>query len=1828
MLERAFSGVSALAFFFLAAAFTVPSASLAAGRTIVTTQDGDYFGFDLRSVQNVTLDQCEATCLADKTCRAFTYNTKAKWCFLKTDYGHLNPFAGAVAGKVVATSGEADIGAPPALAFLPDYMRDEAQKARARVSGPVASTGDGLASLTSRADAAMAAGEARGAADAARQALAITPDDPALWLTLARATVATKPADDAETASLQEQGTSAAFNAYQLSRTAHVRAAALDALAKALEKRSLFRPALEAYKASLALVASPAVQAAYADLKARKGFRVVDHSVDADTLSPRVCVQFSEALVKSGVDYGPFVTVDDQAAKAIEAKDKQICVEGLDHGARYRVALRAGLPSAVGEVLESPVLLNVYVRDRAPSAHFTGDNFVLPSTARRGIPVVTVNTDQVKVALYRVGDRALAQLLSGSQFLSQLDAYSLSTVENDLGAPVWKGTLDVASDLNKDVVTSFPVDEALPERKPGVYVLTAVPASARDDDGSTRATQWFVVSDIGLSTYAGDDGLNVFARSLASARPMAGVDVKLVARNNEVLGTAKTDADGHARFAPGLMRGAAGMAPEAITAANGQSDYVFLDLTRAGFDLSDRGVTGRPAPGAVDVLAWTERGIYRAGETVHVAALARDHAANAVASLPLTFIFRRPDGVETRRMVDDGAALGGYAVDLALPENAMRGTWTASVYADPKADAVAEKRFLVEDFVPDRTALDLSSKVDEIRIGAPATIDVAGRFLYGAPAAGLSLEGEVNIATTREWDKFPGYLFGLADEDNEEAQKITLDDLPVLDDQGKASFDVMVKDVPETTRFLTAEVVVRMREGSGRAVEKSLDLDVADTGPMIGVKPEFGGDSVPENSTARFKVIALAPDGGRTAMAGLKWSLVKIERNYQWYHTDSGWNYEPVDYTKKVADGRIDAAAGGEPEIALPVDWGRYRLQVETDDPSGPATSIEFDAGWFVSSKSTDTPDGLEVALDKPAYAPGDVAHLKVSPRFAGELLVTIGADELLATQTAEVPAGGATIDIPVKAGWGAGAYVTATLFRPGDAQANHLPMRAIGVKWLTIDPGAHKLGVQLSPTSKMEPRRPLDIPVAVTGLAAGETAYVTVAAVDVGILNLTDYQTPDPDGWYFGQRQLGLELRDLYGRLIDGSLGSSGRIRTGGDMPQMASHGSPPTQKLVAFFSGPVKVDAEGKAHVSFDIPQFNGTVRVMAVAWSKAGVGHASTDVIVRDPVVVAASAPKFMAPGDHAQLRLDVANTDGPAGDYALDVAATGGVTVDRVPATVTLAAGGKAALTIPLTAGGAADGTVAVRLSLAGGPSVGQSVVIPVRPAVMPVTSRMKVALAANGGSLKLDGDLLAGSLADGASVSVGVSRAAAFDVPGLVMSLDRYPYGCAEQTTSGALPLLYLSEMSAAAGLADDAGVHKRVQDAIYRVLSYQSASGSFGLWGPGSGDLWLDAYVTDFLTRAREQNYLVPADALRQSLENLQNALSYDVNLKEQGTGIAYALYVLARNRKASAGDLRYYADTQIGAFATPLARAQIAASLGLYGDAERADRAFRSAYDLARSLPVTKASSMRADYGSPLRDDAAMLALAAETRPVPSLLPQMVALAEAAGSTRTSASTQEQAWMLLAARAIKESGTGLSLEVDGIPYTGNFARRFTGEELTGAPLTIANKGSEPVTALVTTIAAPKEPLPAGGDGFEIDKSYYRLDGTQTDVAEVKQNERFVVVIKARALNDWPSRVLVTDLLPAGFEIDNPHIVGSADLANFDWLPEQGPAHAEFRNDRFVAAFDRNAGDGGEMTAAYVVRAVTPGVYALPAATVEDMYRPQYSARTASGRMEVQAAAR
>jgi uncharacterized protein YfaS (alpha-2-macroglobulin family) len=330
-------------------------------------------------------------------------------------------------------------------------------------------------------------------------------------------------------------------------------------------------------------------------------------------------------------DFGPFLALAGNDKPALSAEGKQLCVDGLKHGERYNINLRAGLPSTVKETLPKSAEFNVYVRDRKPFVRFTGRAYVLPRTGQRGIPLVSVNTSAVTVNVFRIGDRNLINTVIGSDFQQSLSTYQLSDLGNERGVKVWSGELATATTLNQDVTTAFPVDQALGDLQPGVYVMTAAAKGPSSDDDGQLATQWFIVSDMGLAAFSGNDGIHVFVNSLASTNAVVNAEVRLVARNNEVLATRKTDASGHVLFEAGLARGEGGLSPAMVTVTSDKADYAFLSLKTDGFDLSDRGVSGRAVPTGADAFVYAERGVYRSNETVYLTALLRDGLGNAVA---------------------------------------------------------------------------------------------------------------------------------------------------------------------------------------------------------------------------------------------------------------------------------------------------------------------------------------------------------------------------------------------------------------------------------------------------------------------------------------------------------------------------------------------------------------------------------------------------------------------------------------------------------------------------------------------------------------------------------------------------------------------------------------------------------------------------------------------------------------------------------------------------------------------------------------------------------------------------------------------------------------------------------------------------------------------------------------------------------------------------------------------------------------------------------------------------------------------------------------------
>jgi alpha-2-macroglobulin len=1580
------------------------------------------------------------------------------------------------------------------------------------------------------------------------------------------------------------------------------------------------------------------ITGSFTPTKLAQGGDFVFRRVEVDTTKAQAeaCMVFTRDLDASGkTHYEDYLAIDPETKVAVHVVDTRLCLSGLDFNKTYNVTLKTGMPDAAGDKLIEDETVPVELRDKPSIVRFSG-GIVLPRDNAQGVPVTTVNISKLRVKLIKVGDRLLSQIESGVVDQTSLYQWKDTDLESTQGKVEWEGTMDVQVVKNDSVVTLIPINTILKDKKPGAYVLLAMDAQKKTDEDNSYesddiATQWVIDSDIALTTFRGAGGLSVFARSYASAKPLQNVKLALVARDNNELATVTTDANGRADFDAGLLGATGGEEPVVVMAYGAGDDFAFLDLRRPAFDLTDRGVGGRETPGPIDAFLYTERGVYRPGEQVKATAMLRDRVATALEA-PLTLVATRPDGLEVSRttIAKDQLQAGAGAWSLQLSHTAPHGRWQIAAYVDTSKNApsVGRVQFDVQDFVPQKLKVTLTNETKVAHPNSDILVKAESRFLYGAPASGLSGEGEARIVTDGEpFADYEGWQFGRADDTFSDVS-ITMT-VPQTDAAGITEAKATVGELAETTLPLKAMIKVQIHEPGGRTTDKTTEVPVRTKDVLIGIRSDFDCCSVAENTRAGFEAVALNADGKRIALSGLTYSWVRVETTYQWFQEEGNWKYKSVTRDRLISSGQMAIGAGAPAKMAQTFPWGDYRLTI-TDPKSHAASSINFYSGWAASA-SGDRPDRIPVAADKPSYRAGETARVNIKPTSNGKALIVVAGDRVFSSQIIDAPAGGATVNVPVSADWGAGAYVLVTDYKPLNEATGREPVRSIGLTWLAVDNAPRTLTALIGGPSKITPNQTLTVPVTIKGLGAGEDAYLTLAAVDEGILQLTDFKSPDPNTYYFGKRRLGVDMRDDYGRLIKAEKGPVGEMREGGDSFGGRSLTVVPV-KTVALYSGIVKVGAGGVANVTLDVPDFNGELRLMAVVWNKDKLGHADRPLTVRDPVVADIVLPRFLAPGDHALAALNLNNVEGQPGGYVATISSTGPIGLAGNHATTInqdLKLGQRVLVPVEIDANGIGIASVSLKVTGPGGFNVQRSWPIEARAPQLDISRDEVLPLGPNQ-SYAANSALVAGLVPGTESVALSVSSAHGYnDVPGLLKWLDKYPYGCIEQTTSRAMPLLVFNDLADLAGLPRDQKLHDRIQQAVDAVLDMQNYEGNFGMWAPGpEAEPWISVFALDFLNQAKAKNFVVANDALKRGMSWLKKASTTDSN--DDATR-AYAFYVLARAGQVNISDLRYFSDTKGGEMSSAIAAALTGAAAADVGDRSRAAAGFAKARDIALSARPEAYSN--ADYGSLLRDVAGTTALAAESGQA-QLIPALLQKTDQMDMRLNATTTQEKAWMLRAAYELTRQKTPLNILVNNkpaVPRDGAIRLAPSVGQLAQG-LTLLNKGDANVWRGTSVQGTPSTPLPAQASGLTLAKSVWTMSGTPADLANLHQNDRVMIVLTGQMPNNFYHQMGAIDLLPAGLEVEL--TLSGDDGKIYPWLGALGDTTMrDARDDRFVAAFDIGSqyrpakSDKPEpqpvYRIAYIARAVTTGTFVMPAAVVEDMYAPSVMARTTVGSVTI-----
>ncbi|MBA4502698.1 alpha-2-macroglobulin family protein [Marinobacterium marinum] len=1527
--------------------------------------------------------------------------------------------------------------------------------------------------------------------------------------------------------------------------------------------------------------------------------------------------------------FDPWLMIETESGELLpgswvaDKRGKVLYFTGLEPEHTYRVRVRPGLIAANGSTLANLSSVVVETPALQSALGFAGRGNLLAHRLRQGLPVMAVNVDQVDVDFYRIPEEALVDFLANFGQSTQLSGWDAERYLDKVELS-WSGRFDLKLDDNTRASRYLPVHDITALNKSGVYL--AVMREAGDISYYYPAT-WFAVTDLGAQVRLYKDQLQVQVNTLSGADPLAGVKLTLLNDEGRTLLEGATDRNGQANFkaeqlAPGVLQAA----PLLLLRKGPETSL--LRLSGPSLDLAEFPVTG-PGRRPQEIFIYSPRDLYRPGETLLFSALLRSDRGEAVPGIALKSQLLQPDGRVVLSQRLEPQELNYYEAELPLSADAPTGEWRWQLELPDGSQR--EYAVQVESFLPERMALNMEAATT-LAPNEDFRVRVQGDYLYGAPAADARLQAQLLARLEpHPFPAFKDFWFGHPDDTALERRE-ELDEIQ-LDTEGRGELQVE-SYWQALTSPLRLQTYASLLDSGGRPVTRRAASVVLPGERLPGIRPLFADDQVDYESSAAFEVV-LTDGEARLAAELLQFSLVRERRDYHWSWSDTdGWQSQFTERHYTVEQRELSLHENERLEVSVPVEWGYYRVELK-DMQTGQVSAYRFRAGWDPDAQvMAGRPDRIGLSLNQQAYVAGDEIKVQVRPPAAGKGYLLLESDRLLHREAVEIPAEGGELSLTLKPEWmHHNLYLSVLLLKPGSADTGALPVRMLGIEPVPLATEDHALQVEFEGVPpQVRPEQTIQVPLQVSrrnGQPLPDQVRVTLAAVDMGVLSITGFDTPDPLAWFFDPGAYAVEVRDNYSDLIDAEAGEMARLRFGGDADLSRGGAQPPTDvQILSLFSGAVSVDREGHVSIPLDLPAFNGRVRLMAVAFSDDSLGAGEQELQVVAPVVAELNRPRFLAPGDRARLTLDLHNRTEHAQTLTVDLSAGLGMRLDgheQWQQKVELAAGARTTLALEAVAGarfGAAPLELNVR-GIKGEPDIQREWTLGVRPA-WPAQSLSWQQPIQPGETFAFKGRALQGLLPSTLNAQLSLSSYPPINVARHFSELKAYPYGCSEQTTSGVFAQLYVTgDVLATLGLAGEAPAERRaaLELAIRRLFGMQRNNGSFGLWNNSSPEEpWLTVYITDFLLRAREAGYAVSEPALKQALEQVSRYLR-NPNLingellhdsRSRFAVRAYAAQVLARQGQAPLAELRNLLDHRAEE-STALSMVQLGLALNAAGDAPRAEKA------LQRGLSgLYKDSFLRTDYGSLVRDRAlALFWLLESERPKSEWLMLLEPL-QAAIADRSWFSTQERNALFLAGQALSlQGGDAMRLQLGGaLEQAVNVDdARFS---LEGAPLTeglrVHNRGERQAWLNLRLQGYTDQAPAAYSRGLKVERRYYDGNGQPLKLEQLKTGDQVLVELDVHSEESIPD-ALIVDLLPAGLELENQNLATSVSMSELkvgdervaDLMALIDLRHQEFRDDRYVAAVKL---DWGRARLFYLARAVTPGEYRVPPSFAESMYRP------------------
>lgn len=1557
----------------------------------------------------------------------------------------------------------------------------------------------------------------------------------------------------------------------------------------------------------------------------------------------RIRIVFSDKL-KEDRDYQGYLHLSPSIDYQVTAEENSLLITGkFRPREKYTIQLFPGIEGIFGQRLaeEAEAQLEIEISDLNPVVEFLNPGFFLTSARDKKVTFRTLNVERLRLQVKKVREENLIQFFAenpyrpGPYYNYDFDRYQFRRY----GEVIEDRILEIGQERNKWIQSELDLGNVLTEEESALYILQLdfdenqalyfsedLTGWYRSDylNQYGRAVKYILLSDIGISARELGGQIYVFLTDLLSTEPLANAIVELKNAEGKLLATAYSNEKGLALLP-------ADNSAKYVEVRRAK-DYAIMDLTSSVINNSFFDIGGIQLQDGVNAFIYTERGVYRPGDEINISAIVRNEDNSFPTDHPVALKLYNPRGILASEQVLTRGEDGFYSFRFQTEKEALTGTWQGVL-------EIGSRRFTheirIEEVVPYRIRVNIDPGQEILsREDKVINFRLSSEYLFGASASGLA--SETVLALEPYEISFPAYgNFTFANE-SIDFRKIESNTFRAeLDEEGQVDLAWTIPPYSNVPSALRLRINSKVFESGGRAVPASKIIPIEIYDSYVGImkleNPEAG-----MGERLNFNIINLSKEGEPLANKKLTYRIYHL-RHYWWWEfsnqNDFRRHYKSNEQTELVAEGTITTNSEGFASLEYSLnDYGEILLEVR-DPESGHQAGYFFRSYYWGDSGQDRSADVVNLKLDKKEYLPGEKAVVTLNTPARGRALVIVEkGEEILYQAWEELNSTETSFELEVKEEYIPNAYISVIVYQPYGELDNDLPLRIYGIIPLHVTSEGTRLELDLDLPAEIRPEEELTIKIQTRDK---RPARFTVAVVDEGLLDITGYKTPDPWKYFFSKQRFLSRTYDNFADIIDLAHGYiHQRFSVGGGMEeedreysyqrQQALSGDADRFKPVSLFQGPLETDEDGYAELSFQIPNYIGSLRVMVVAANKGNYGSAEGRVAVKSPLMVMPTLPRVLGPMDKIRIPVTVFALEEGLGEVKVKLEVEGPARIRGDGEKVLHFTEAKEQETyFELEAEnmvGKLDLTISAEAGEIGYRSK-EETELAVRPYNPYIYASIEEIVDTAG---EVEFTVPAAGVGGTARARLTVSSVRGLNINHRINWLLRYPYGCVEQITSIVFPQLYLPELYKFT-VEELREIDENINAGIARYREYQLKNGGFSYWpATNTVNQWATNYVGHFLLEARKKGYHVPEDLFN-------NWLNYQLETARGNQGDrltrAYRLYLLALADNPLLSAMNYMRESELKALNNP-EKYYLAAAYQLAGYEEVAGEILAGA-----DLQVADYQEFSGTFGSTLRDKAIILDLLTVVGNYSQALKLYNEIAEEISSDKW-LSTQATAYSLMAmTKYLQEVASREKVLRGDLTLADGSIREVEVEDLLeiipledsfAAKISFRNKSEIPLY-----VTLEWEGVPARGDlkpvqsNLVLETVYFDQAGKRITVDQVKQGESFYILYRVGQVgNQDISEVALVQILPAGWEIQNLRLLGGElpEWSNHYNLNQE--KYLDIRDDRIMWFFDM-AGYVYRYDFIVMINPVTVGDFYLPPTLVEAMYNNDYRVVTEGRKVEV-----